>query len=68
MANLHVMLSPDGDWDVREAEDGEILSHHPSRDQAVAAAEQLARERNGAELRIHEPDGEIAEREEVSED
>jgi hypothetical protein len=68
MANLHVMLSPDGHWDVKEADDGEIRSHHKTREDAVTAAEQLARERDGAEVRIHEPEGEIEEREEVDGD
>jgi hypothetical protein len=67
MGNLHVMLSPDGHWDVREAEGGEILSHHDDRDQAITAAKQLARERDGAEVRIHEVEGEVEEREEVDE-
>jgi hypothetical protein len=67
MSNLHVMMSPDGDWDVKEAEDGEVISHHAQREDAVTAAEQLARERDGAEVRIHEPGGgAIEEREEVS--
>ena len=65
MGNLHVMLSADGHWDVKEAEDGEILSHHEERDQAITAAEQLARERDGAEVRIHEVEGDVEEREEV---
>jgi hypothetical protein len=65
MSNLHVMLSPDGHWDVREAEDGEILSHHEDREAAITAAEQLARERDGAEVRIHEVGGEVENREEI---
>ena len=68
MGNLHVMLSPDGHWDVREAEDGEVLSHHGEREDAITAARQLARERDGAEVRIHEPEGEIEAREQVGED
>jgi len=68
MANLHVMLSPDGHWDIREADDGEIVSHHETREDAVAAARQVARERDGAEVRIHEPNGEVGEREEVDGD
>jgi Uncharacterized protein conserved in bacteria (DUF2188) len=68
MGNLHVMLSADGHWDVREAEDGEVLSHHAERDAAITAARQLARERDGAEVRIHEANGEVADREEVEED
>lgn len=68
MGNFHVMLSPDGHWDVRAAEDGEILSHHESRDDAVTAASQLAREQDGAEVRIHGPDGEVADRQEVDAD
>ncbi len=67
MGNLHVMLSPDGHWDVKDAEDGEILAHHEERDQAITAAKQLARERDGAEVRIHEVEGEVEEREEVEE-
>ena len=65
MGNLHVMLSADGHWDVKEAEDGEVLSHHGDRDQAITAAKQLAKERDGAEVRIHEVEGEVEEREEV---
>jgi Uncharacterized protein conserved in bacteria (DUF2188) len=65
MGNLHVMLSPDGHWDVREAEDGEILSHHEEREDAITAAKQLARERDGAEVRVHEVEGEVEEREDV---
>jgi hypothetical protein len=65
VSNLHVMLSADGHWDVKDAEDGEILSHHESRDDAVTAAVQLAKERDGAEVRIHEAEGEIEKREEV---
>jgi Uncharacterized protein conserved in bacteria (DUF2188) len=68
MSNLHVMLSPDGHWDVRDAEDGEILSHHEEREDAITAAKQLARERDGAEVRLHEPDGSVEAREEVAED
>jgi undecaprenyl pyrophosphate synthase len=68
MANLHVMLSPDGHWDVKEADDGEIISHHEERDDAVRAATQLARERDGAEVRIHEVEGEIEKRAEVDAD
>jgi hypothetical protein len=67
VGNLHVMLSPDGHWDVREAEDGAILSHHDDREEAITAARQLARERDGAEVRVHEVGGEIEEREEVGE-
>lgn len=65
MGNLHVMLSADGHWDVKDAEDGEVLSHHADRDQAVTAARQLAKERDGAEVRIHEVEGGVEEREEV---
>lgn len=68
MGNLHVMLSPDGHWDVKEAEDGEIVSHHEERDEAVKAATELARERDGAEVRIHEVEGEIEKRNEVDAD
>jgi hypothetical protein len=68
MGNLHVMLSPDGHWDVREAEDGETLSHHDDREDAITAAKQLARERDGAEIRVHEPEGGIEAREQVGED
>ena len=66
MSNLHVMMSPDGHWDVKEADDGEIISHHERREDAVTAAEQLAKERDGAEVRIHEAEGAIEEREEIS--
>jgi hypothetical protein len=65
MGNLHVMLSADGHWDVREAEGGEVLSHHEERDAAITAARQLARERDGAEVRVHEAGGEVEDREEV---
>ena len=65
MSNLHVMLGPDGRWGVREAEDGEILSQHDGREEAETAAKQLAKERDGAEVRVHEAEGEISEREQV---
>lgn len=65
MPNIHVMLSPDGHWDVKEADDGEVISHHEEREEAVRAATQVARERDGAEVRIHEPEGEIEKRAEV---
>ena len=68
MSNLHVMLSPDGHWDVKEAEGGETRSHHETREEALIAAKQLARERDGAEVRTHEAGGEIDEREEVAGD
>jgi hypothetical protein len=66
MGNLHVMLSPDGHWDVKEAEGGELRSHHESREEALIAAKQLARERDGVEVRVHDVDGEIEERTEVN--
>lgn len=68
MSNLHVMLSPDGHWDVKDAEDGEVISHHEARDDALRAATQLARERDGAEVRVHEVEGEIELRREVAAD
>ena len=68
MTNIHVMLSADGHWDVKDADDGEIISHHGDRDEAIRAATKLAQERDGAEVRIHEVEGAIDKRVEVEAD
>jgi hypothetical protein len=58
---IHVMPGKHG-WEVREQGTFEPVSAHPSPEDAVNAARQIAR-RSGAEVVVHDPDGSIRDRE-----
>jgi hypothetical protein len=65
MPDFHVAPSGDGDWDVKRAEDGEVLSHHGTREDAEIHARQLAHEAGGGEVRLHDVQGQINQTEAV---
>jgi hypothetical protein len=58
MANLHVI--PDGDqWNVRQ-EEGDVLSTHPTQEEAEQVGKQWLRENGGGEVFTHRDEGEFS--------
>jgi Uncharacterized protein conserved in bacteria (DUF2188) len=65
MPDLHVTPSGDGDWDVKRADDGKVLSHHSTREEAEIHARQLVHEEGGGEVHLHDAEGHIDDAESV---
>jgi hypothetical protein len=58
---LHVAEDPDGEWKILREGAPTAESRHESKFSAIDAAKSIARERSAETIKIHQPDGRLAE-------
>lgn len=65
--NQHVLLNPNGGWDVKGEGNTRATSHHDTQAEAIEAAKKIAKNQK-SELLTHGKDGQIRDRESFGHD